>query len=149
MMDIYRQTSKHLRIVLTHGILQHMSKDMDENHKTMLGVLLHLRNQEAYNNLNFDRDDERYNRSHDQLYVFNELFGEENPKLSFKASPILKAATDFLCKESFDIEAGYEIHDLTIKYRTEGWQLPLIHSFSIVGIGVNEGKTKTFTLSEH
>ena len=86
-MDIYRQTSKHLRIVITHGILQHMSKDMDENHKTMLGVLLHLRNQEAYNNLNFDRDDERYNRSHDQLYVFNELFGEENPKLSFKASP--------------------------------------------------------------
>lgn len=145
-MDHYRQISKHLRIVLTHGILGHMSKDMDENHKTMMGVLIHLRNQEAYTNLSYERDDGRYNRSHDQLYIFNEIFGEDNPKVPFKASPILRAATYFLQKEGFDLDAGYEIQDLTIQYRSEGWQMPLVRSFRIVGIGVNEGKSKAFTL---
>lgn len=145
-MDRYRQISKHLRITLTHGLFQHMSKDMDENHKTLLGAVLHLSNQGAYTNLSFDRDSEKFNRSHDQLYIFNELFGEEDSKLSLKASPILQTAVDFLHEESFDLDSGYEIHNLTIQYRSDGWQLPLIRSFCIVGIGLNEGKTKTFTL---
>lgn len=140
----FRETTKRLRMDITHAVYKEMSKGMDDAHKTLLGNVIGLRVRKA-------QDDARdfivsgdLTRENDQLFVFHELFGPQTLSLC-ETSKLLDAAEDALASSDFGLD--YDVTDLKIEYRPDSFDLPLVRAFSLAGTGVNKGKVIDFVLS--
>lgn len=145
-MDYYREITKFLRMQLTLAVYEEMGKGMDAAQKTVLGNVIGIRYHQAGVEKAHMFDKPNYSRSHDQLFIFNELFGEPNDRDEFKTSPLLKEASDWINEQDFPAEDGYKILNLELEYRQDMFSLPLIRAFTISGIGYFEGINKDFRL---
>ncbi len=140
-MDYYRQTTKLLRMHVTRAVYDEMSKDMSDAEKTLLGNVLGLRTRQAQSDVT-PLIVNGFDRSQDQLFVFNELFGPQTEK-DGETSKLLEAAAEFLEDSGW---SDYEVRDLNLTYRSDVFELPLVTGFSLRGTGMYKDRIVDFAL---
>ena len=123
-MDLFRETSKTLRMRLSTAVIDQLTKGGTSLDKIMLGNIVDLQWRQVYKDVAILGN--AVPRSEDQLYFFNELYGES---LRSEPSVLLDNATEWLLEN--DCHGCYEIQDLLLKDRP--YQLPAIIGFTLIG----------------
>lgn len=148
-MDLFRQTSKLVRMVAMHSLYTQMTEGKGSFEKCMMGNIFALRQAKAIEELHLLRrhSPERYTRSEDQLYLFNEMFGAPGTTFDFERSELLDEAATWLLDN--DIHGSFEMLNLKYRYRDDDWgSLPLITGFTLKGSRMLTELSQTFSLKE-
>lgn len=134
-MNLFRETSKTLRMRLSTMVIDKLTEGGTSLDKIMLGNIVDLQWRQVYKDIGLLGN--AVTRSEDQLYYFNELLGES---LRTEPSALLDHATGWLLDN--DCSECYEIVDLMLKDRP--YRLPAIIGFSLASTGVMKGAFQDF-----